>query len=100
MSQETLLTRPLKIEDLLQRNIYDVDEDPHIEIPRGSEQEGLPKEALVYLCPAGCYTRIGDEILFSYEGCVECGLCRIISPPDKIRWEYPKSGRGIQYRFT
>ena len=92
---------PLRLEDLLQRNVWDVDERPHIEIPKGKEaQEGFPKKALVLLCPAGCYTLTGDELLFSYEGCVECGLCRVISPRDKIRWEYPRSGRGIMYRFT
>lgn len=94
--------RPLRLEDLLQRDVYDVDEKPHIEIPRGREaQRGLPARALALLCPAGCYTLTPDgELIFSYEGCVECGLCRVISPRGKIRWEYPRSGRGVTYRFT
>ena len=101
MSEKEPLGKPLKLEDLLQRDVWDVDEDPHIEIPKDPEQQtGLPKRALVYLCPAGCYTMVGDTILFSYEGCFECGLCRVVSPEDKIKWEYPKSGKGIQFRFT
>lgn len=91
--------REYRLEDLLQRNVWDVDEEPHIEIPR-DDQEGLKKRALVILCPMGCYTEAGDSVLFSYEGCVECALCRVITPQDRIRWEYPRSGRGIQYRFT
>ncbi|MEB3861279.1 MAG: 4Fe-4S dicluster domain-containing protein [Desulfurococcales archaeon] len=97
--QGSVLEKPLKLEDLLQRDIWDVDEDPHIEIPM-DDQTGIPKKALVYLCPAGCYTMIGDKVLFSYEGCFECGLCRVVTPKEKIRWEYPKSGKGIQFRFT
>ncbi len=101
MSSKEPMGKPLKLEDLLQRDIWDVDEDPHIEIPKDPEQQvGLPKKALVYLCPAGCYTMVGDTVLFSYEGCFECGLCRVVSPEDKIKWEYPKSGKGIQFRFT
>ncbi|MEB3860401.1 MAG: 4Fe-4S dicluster domain-containing protein [Desulfurococcales archaeon] len=95
----SVLEKPLKIEDLLQRNIWDVDEEPHIEIPLEG-QEGLKKRALALLCPAGCYTLVGDRLIFSYEGCVECGLCRIITPPDKIKWSYPRSGKGVTYRYT
>jgi len=92
--------KPIKVDDLLQRNVFDVDEDPHISIPKDPEgQKGLPKKALVLLCPAACYTMIDDSLLFSYEGCLECGLCRVLAW-GKIRWEYPRSGRGIQYRFT
>ncbi|MCE4603985.1 MAG: ferredoxin family protein [Aeropyrum sp.] len=94
-------SKMLSIEDILQRNVWDVAEDPHIEIPKGKEnQRGIPKKALALLCPAACYTMVGEELLFSYEGCVECGLCRVITPKDKIKWTYPRSGRGIQYRFT
>ncbi|WP_148679204.1 ferredoxin family protein [Aeropyrum pernix] len=93
--------RMLSIEDILQRNVWDVAEDPHIEIPKGADnQSGIPKKALALLCPAACYTEMGDELLFSYEGCVECALCRVITPKEKISWRYLRSGRGIQYRFT
>ena len=90
----------IRVEDLLQRNVFDVDEDPHIIVPAGKEeQEGLPKRALTLLCPAMCYVEVGDRIVFSYEGCLECGLCRVLGW-GKIKWGYPRSGRGIQYRFT
>lgn len=87
----------LKLEELLQRNVWDVDEDRHIEI---LNQEGLPERALLLLCPMGCYSKVGERLLMSYEGCVECGTCRVLSSPDKLRWTYPRSGRGIQFRYT
>ena len=96
MSGEAGRLRPLKIEDLLQRTVYDVDEEPHIEI---KDERGVPKE-LVKLCPCSCYTMVGERLVYSYEGCLECGLCRVLSEPWGLRWEYPKSGRGVQYRFT
>jgi len=96
--EEKKVLKPIKIEDLLQRNVYDVDEEPHIVIPK-DDQEGIPKE-LTLLCPCGCYSLVGEKLLYSYEGCLECGLCRIVSDNPKMKWTYPKSGRGIQYRFT
>jgi len=91
--------RPLRLEDLLQRDVWDVDEKPHIVVEGGGEG-GLPARALALLCPAGCYTLTGEGgVLFSYEGCVECGLCRVVGS-GRVRWGYPRSGRGVMYRFT
>ena len=40
------------------------------------------------------------RVLFSYEGCVECGTCRIVCNEfDNVEWTYPRGGYGIQYRF-
>lgn len=90
--------KPLGIADLLQRNVWDVDEKPHIVIP-SDDQSGIPK-ALTLICPCSCYSSVGDKLLYSYEGCLECGLCRVVSSNSKMKWEYPKSGRGVYYRFT
>jgi len=97
LSSGPVRLKKLKLEELLQRNVWDVDEERHIEV---IDQRGLPIRALLLLCPTGCYTMAGDRLLMSYEGCVECATCRVLSKPNQIRWEYPKSGRGIQYRFT
>lgn len=97
-SEGKVLEKPLKVEDLLQRNVFDVDEEAHIAIP-SDDQSGIPK-ALTLLCPCGCYTKVGEKLLYSYEGCLECGLCRVISNNPRMKWEYPKSGRGVHYRFT
>jgi ferredoxin like protein len=90
----------VRVEDLLQRDVFDVDEEPHIIVPKNPEaQKDLPRRALVLLCPAACYTEAGGRIVFSYEGCLECGLCRVLGW-GRISWGYPRSGRGVQYRFT
>jgi ferredoxin like protein len=39
-------------------------------------------------------------VLFSYEGCVECGSCRIVcNELDNVGWTYPTGGFGIHYRY-
>ncbi len=96
MSSQTSRLKTMKLEELLQRSVWDVDEERHIEILK---QEGLRVNALILLCPMGCYSIAGDKLIMSYEGCVECGTCRVLSRSDQIRWEHPKSGRGIQYRY-
>ncbi len=91
--------KPMKLDDLLGRNIYDVDEEPHIIVDYEKCDQCNAKPCL-HLCPAGCYTLAEGRILFSYEGCLECGTCRAICPMDAVKWSYPKSGRGVFYRFT
>jgi ferredoxin like protein len=58
------------------------------------------RQQCINCCPATCYTPQEDgRVLFSYEGCVECGTCRIVCHEfDNIEWTYPRGGFGIQYR--
>ena len=88
----------LRIEDLLNNNVWDVDYEPHIKVDY-SKCVKCDWKPCIRLCPAECYTMVDDRILFSYEGCLECGTCRIMCPENAIEWDYPKSGRGIHYRF-
>ena len=90
--------KPRRLEDILQSNIWDVDYEPHIKVDT-SKCAKCDRRACINLCPAGCYTLLDDSILFSYEGCLECGTCRIICPKGAIQWNYPVSGRGVYYRF-
>jgi ferredoxin like protein len=89
----------LRVDDLLNNNVWDVDYEPHIKIDP-SKCIKCEWKPCIRLCPAECYTMVGEEVLFSYEGCVECGTCRIVCPEEAITWEYPVSGRGIHYRFS
>ncbi len=50
------------------------------------------------ICPANVYQTEGDEIKIEYENCLECGACRIVC--DNINWNYPKSAKGVLYRFS
>ncbi len=87
-----------KIEDILQVDVWDVDEEPHITID-SEKCRRCDERVCINLCPAGCFTLLGDRVLYSYEGCLECGTCRIVCPHNAVKWNYPKSGRGIHYRY-
>ena len=60
-----------------------------------------PTRPCLVVCTAENYQ--WDEkqgaLVFNYEGCLECGACRIICPRDAIEWSYPEGGFGVKYRF-
>jgi ferredoxin like protein len=94
---ETAGLQRIRVEDLLQRDSWDVDPRPHIRL-NAEKCAGCPTKPCTRMCPAGCYVEAGGSIVFSYEGCLECGTCRVVCPMEAIEWDYPVSGRGIQYR--
>jgi ferredoxin like protein len=51
-------------------------------------------------CPGDVYKWEGDRMFVGYEGCHECGSCRIGCPNENIKWEYPKGGHGIVFRLA
>ena len=59
------------------------------------------RQQCINCCPAACYAPQPDgRVLFSYEGCVECGTCRIVCCEfHNVEWTYPRGGYGVQYRF-
>jgi ferredoxin like protein len=50
-------------------------------------------------CPAEVYKWEESRMHVGYEGCHECGSCRIGCPHQNIKWEYPKGGHGIVFRL-
>jgi ferredoxin like protein len=91
--------KPMRVDDLLQRNVWDVDHRPHIEVDAEKCLECESKPCLL-ACPAGCYILVGNRVVFSYEGCLECGTCRLVCPHGAVKWSYPLSGKGVHYRFS
>ena len=87
-----------RLEDALNANVWDVDETPHIEVD-GDKCARCKTRPCASFCPAGAFTFLGERMLYSYEGCLECGTCRVLCPEKAITWKYPPSGRGVQYRF-
>ena len=60
------------------------------------------ERACLQVCPAGNYTENEanpQEIVLSWEGCFECGTCRLACPHDAIDWNYPTGGKGVCYRY-
>lgn len=93
------MAKKVKIDDALNLNVWDVDSKPHIIVDYEKCRRLCDKKTCTYLCPARCYIPAENGILFSYEGCLECGTCRIVCPHEAITWDNPLSGRGVQYRF-
>ena len=88
----------MKIEDKLALNKFDIDREVHITLEE-TKCQGCDWKPCLYACPAECYVLREDHVTFSYEGCLECGSCRISCPKDAIHWVYPRGGFGICYQY-
>ncbi|MBN2282577.1 MAG: 4Fe-4S dicluster domain-containing protein [Deltaproteobacteria bacterium] len=88
----------MKVEDKLALNKFDVDRDVHITVNDVVCVECELKPC-VSVCPAECYVIRENHMTFSYEGCLECGSCRIACPKGAIDWVYPRGGFGICYQY-
>lgn len=97
MSSSKKSPRIFRIEELIKRNTWEIDKEEHIRILR---EEDLPAKTLAKLCPMRCYVLEEGRIVFHYEDCVECGLCRIVSKESSLYWSYPRGGKGIVYKRT
>ncbi|MHB8190337.1 MAG: ferredoxin family protein [Ferrimicrobium sp.] len=60
---------------------------------------GCSMQPCVVTCPAGLFRPLASgSVLFNYEGCFECGLCRLVCPEEgAITWSYPRGGMGVQF---
>jgi len=88
----------LNVEDKLALNKFEVDRDVHITVDEEA-CKGCESYPCVYACPAACYVVRDGRVTFSYEGCLECGSCRISCDRDAITWVYPRGSFGISYQY-
>ena len=89
---------PSGVEDKLAVNKYDIDTERHIRIRE--EICGECKDPIcLYVCPADCFKIRDGHITFSYEGCLECGSCRIACDQEGVEWALPRAGFGICYLY-
>ncbi|MFB6467243.1 ferredoxin family protein [Cytobacillus sp. Hz8] len=89
----------LSIEERLGTDKFLVDDElPHITLDKNICNTCADKPC-VKACPAGLYVLQGNEVSFDYVGCLECGTCRVVCIPKGLKWEYPRSTFGIEYRF-
>ncbi len=88
----------MKVEDKLAVNKYDIDRDSHVRV--NEETCRMCKNRVcIFACPADCFKPAEEHIVFSYEGCLECGSCRLACDRQAIRWVYPRGGFGICYQY-
>ncbi len=88
------------IEDKLFLNRFLVDEIPHLVIKDQKICANCQEKPCLTFCPARVYEWKDEKIIVGYEGCLECGACRIGCCFDNIEWEYPRGGFGVQYRLA
>lgn len=78
---------------------YNVDSEPHIRV-KTEVCRACDQPLCLTACPARCYRLENDSVEFFYEGCLECGTCRIICKLGAVDWDYPRGGFGVCYRFV
>ncbi len=88
----------MNIDDKLALNLFHVDKDPHITVDQKICHD-CPHKICTYVCPVANYKLENDNLIFSWEGCLECGTCRIVCDQGAVEWDYPRRGYGISYRF-
>lgn len=99
MISEPLQT-PVNIEDKLFLNRFVVDTIPHLVIKDQNVCRECKDKPCLNFCPARVYEWKEDHITVGYEGCLECGACRIACPFNNIAWDFPRGGFGVQYRLA
>lgn len=93
--------KKLTIEELQYLTRFVSDTDSHVSIKDINICKTKCKDKVcTTICPAEAYIWEGDRMSFGYEGCHECGSCRISCPYDNLNWKYPKGGKGIIFRLA
>jgi ferredoxin like protein len=88
----------MKVEEKLALNKFEIDREVHITIDETKCRE-CSLHVCIYACPADCYAVRDGHVTFSYEGCLECGSCRIACDRGAINWVNPRGGFGVCYQF-
>ena len=88
------------LEDKLATLTFHIDKEAHIKVKKDLCLKCTDKPCLS-ICPAGNYTWevTGNQLIFNYEGCLECGTCKFVCPLDAIQWSYPRGGFGVSYNW-
>ena len=88
----------MNIDDKLALNLFHVGKEPHISIDPEICQD-CPHQLCTCICPVDNYRVEDGKVVLSWEGCLECGTCRIVCDQGGLTWDYPRGGCGICYRF-
>lgn len=88
----------MSIDDKLGCDIFHIDSTPHIIIDEDfTDQKEIDR--VIMACPAQLYTMFNGKLQFNYEGCLECGTCRVVSGGKVIKsWDHPIGEKGVVFR--
>ena len=77
---------------------FKADPEPHIVV---DTEECLACESrpCVVACPAMLFVWEGGQMVFTCEGCLECGTCKVVCDREAVAWRYPRGGYGVRYRW-
>jgi ferredoxin like protein len=81
---------------------YRTDEGrPHLAVKSMEVCRQCMRKPCISRCCAEVYRwQAGEENLeIAYENCLECGVCKIVCPYDNFKWEYPRGGFGVAYKY-
>jgi ferredoxin like protein len=95
-----MTTPSLGIEAKLGLDVFALDKQAHITVNQEVCRGQCRTRLCLAVCPAHLYS-LGPagEILLNYEGCLECGACKLACPHGALDWRYPRGGYGVQYRL-
>lgn len=93
--------RSLGRDDALALDVFDVNlGHPHLRIRDPGVCSRCAGKECTYACPAENFRLEADgHVSLQWEGCLECGTCRVICPHGNVCWRYPTGGYGIRYRY-
>ncbi len=94
--------KALSVEDRLGLDYYEHDDEPFIEVDTHLCQDCKEKPCL-FVCPAQVYRWENKDLVYNIEGCMELGACVVVCHKignGAIRWNYPRGGKGIQYKSS
>ena len=91
---------PMTVPDKLAVDKFELDEGhPHIAVDNEICRKVCGDKLCLWVCPANVYAEHDGAIAADWAGCLECGACRAACPHDALKWEYPRGGFGIVYRY-
>lgn len=91
----------MKLEDKLFLVTFNADTESHLSVKNQEVCRSCVNKPCITGCPADCWSfeEEKNEVHVAFEGCLECGTCRIICPYANIQWRYPRGGFGVKYKF-
>ena len=88
----------MDLEEKLTKVRIRVDQAPHIKIDK-LRCEICRNQPCLYICPVKNYVLDQGEIIFSWQGCMECGACRVACENGAVDWSFPRGGFGVCLRY-
>jgi len=89
----------MKITEKLALDAFKNDKETHITLDQ-KVCHTCKERFCIYACPANLYSlNEKGELVVEFAGCLECGTCQIACIYGSVKWKYPRSGFGVQYRF-